>query len=56
MGQHLATRPYTQYAGAVYRVWVQTDSGILRTYDVGTYTDLRPGDRVRIENGTVYVG
>lgn len=44
------------YAGPVYRVWVQTDTGIMRTYDVGNYANLRPGDRVRIDNGQIYVG
>jgi outer membrane lipoprotein SlyB len=46
-----------QYAtnGPVYRVWVQTDSGVTRTYDVASTGDLRPGDRVRIENGVIYL-
>jgi outer membrane lipoprotein SlyB len=46
-----------QYAtnGPVYRVWVQTDSGATRTYDVASTGDLRPGDRVRIENGVIYL-
>jgi outer membrane lipoprotein SlyB len=39
----------------VYRVSVQTDSGQLRTYDVSATGDLRPGDRVRIENGVIYL-
>lgn len=56
VGSHLASRPTYNYAGPVYRVWVQTDSGIMRTYDVGTTADLRPGDRVRIENGVIYMG
>ena len=56
VGNHLANRQNYNYAGPVYRVWVTTDSGIVRTYDVGTTADLRPGDRVRIENGTIYMG
>jgi hypothetical protein len=40
----------------VYRVWIATDSGVMRTYDVGAYTTLRPGDRVRIDNGQIYLG
>lgn len=55
VGNTLATRPYTNYAGPVYRVWVATDSGVMRTYDV-TATNLRPGDRVRIDNGAIYTG
>jgi len=39
----------------VYRVTVQTDQGYIRTYDVNTTGDLRPGDRVRIENGVIYL-
>jgi outer membrane lipoprotein SlyB len=42
-------------AGPVYRVTVQTDSGQMRTYDVSATGDLRPGDRVRIENGIIYL-
>lgn len=40
----------------VYRVTVQTDQGQMRTYDVNATGDLRPGDRVRIENGVIYLG
>jgi outer membrane lipoprotein SlyB len=46
---------YANTAGPVYRVSVQTDSGQLRTYDVSATGDLRPGDRVRIENGVIYL-
>jgi len=46
---------YANAAGPVYRVSVQTDSGQLRTYDVSATGDLRPGDRVRIENGVIYL-
>jgi outer membrane lipoprotein SlyB len=55
IGNTLANRPYNNYAGPVYRVWVATDSGAMRTYDV-TATNLRPGDRVRIDNGVIYTG
>ena len=37
-----------------YRVTVQTDSGILRTYEVSATGDLRVGDRVRVENNVIY--
>jgi outer membrane lipoprotein SlyB len=40
-------------ADAVHRVTLQTEGGVWRTYDVGP-TDLRSGDRVRIENGQLY--
>ena len=56
VGNNIANsnRPYANTAGPVYRVSVQTDSGQLRTYDVSATGDLRPGDRVRIENGVIY--
>ncbi len=41
--------------GPVYRVSVQTDQGQYRNYDVSATGDLRPGDRVRIENGVIYL-
>jgi len=47
--------PAYNTAGPVYRVWVQTDQGAQRTYDVSSTGDLRPGDRVRIENGVIYL-
>lgn len=56
VGNNLATRPYNNYAGSVYRVWVATDSGVMRTYDVAANSNIRPGDRVRIENGVIYMG
>ena len=46
---------YANTPGPVYRVSVQTDNGQLRTYDVSATGDLRPGDRVRIENGVIYL-
>lgn len=38
----------------VYRVSVQVDNGAYRAYDLSSPSDLRPGDRVRIENGQLY--
>jgi outer membrane lipoprotein SlyB len=56
VGNRLAgSTPSYNTAGPVYRVSVQTDSGQLRTYDVSATGDLRPGDRVRIENGVIYL-
>ena len=37
-----------------YRVTVQTDQGVMRTYEVNATGDLRVGDRVRIENNVIY--
>jgi len=38
----------------VYRVSIQTEQGVMRTYDVPATGDLRIGDRVRVENGVIY--
>jgi outer membrane lipoprotein SlyB len=58
VGNNIAqnSQPAYNTAGPVYRITVQTDSGYLRTYDVNTTADLRPGDRVRIDNGMIYLG
>jgi outer membrane lipoprotein SlyB len=53
IGRNTAPPVNAQYP--VYRVTVQTDSGQMRTYDVNATGDLRPGDRVRIENGIIYM-
>jgi outer membrane lipoprotein SlyB len=37
-----------------YRVTVQTDNGLMRTYEVSATGDLRVGDRVRVENNVIY--
>lgn len=37
-----------------YRVSVQTENGALRSYDLASASDFRPGDRVRIQNGLLY--
>lgn len=56
VGNHIENAPRYAYAGPVYRVWVQTDTGFMRTYDVGAIENLRPGDRVRIDNGQIFLG
>ena len=47
-------RTTTPATGSVYRVSIQTDQGVTRTYDVPGTGDLRIGDRVRVENGVIY--
>jgi outer membrane lipoprotein SlyB len=32
-----------------------TDTGIYRTYDVPSTGDIRVGDRIRVENGVIYL-
>lgn len=39
-----------------YRITMQTDQGITRTYEVPATGDLRVGDRVRIDGGVIYRG
>ena len=39
---------------STYRVSVQTDNGAMRAYDLSGSTDLRAGDRVRIDNGQLF--
>ena len=46
----------TNVAEAMYRITVQTDSGVVRYYDVPAAGDLHVGDRVRVENGVIYRG
>jgi outer membrane lipoprotein SlyB len=47
---------YANVNGPVHRVTVQTDQGAIREFDVSASSDLRAGDRVRIENGVIYMG
>jgi outer membrane lipoprotein SlyB len=50
------TAPNTYAAtNPVYQVSVQTDQGMMRTYNVSATGDLHVGDRVRIENGVIYL-
>lgn len=37
-----------------FRISVQVDNGSFRSYDLPSPGQLRPGDRVRIENGQLY--
>ena len=56
-GSRIGQNDNTASAGAgspAYRVNVQTDQGVMRTYEVGALGDLRVGDRVRIENNVIY--
>jgi outer membrane lipoprotein SlyB len=38
----------------IYRVTVRTERGELRSFDYASLTDLRVGDRVRVENDQLY--
>jgi len=37
-----------------YRITMQSDQGVVRTYEVPATGDLRVGDRVRVDNGVIY--
>ncbi|HEY0823612.1 MAG TPA: glycine zipper 2TM domain-containing protein [Ramlibacter sp.] len=39
-----------------YRITMQSDRGVIRTYEVPATGDLRVGDRVRVDNGVIYRG
>jgi outer membrane lipoprotein SlyB len=45
---------YTTQAG--YRITMQSDQGVIRTFEVPATGDLRVGDRVRVDNGVIYRG
>ncbi|MFC5519345.1 glycine zipper 2TM domain-containing protein [Polaromonas jejuensis] len=38
----------------IYRVTVQQDDGMVRTFDYATQPNVRIGDRVRVENNQLY--
>jgi outer membrane lipoprotein SlyB len=53
VGSQVNKAPGTAATNTVYRFTIQTDGGIMRTYDVANAGDMRTGDRVRIENGVI---
>lgn len=56
VGNKIAQNQDGTYASnqTIYRISVQTDTGQMRSFDVSATGDLRPGDRVRIDNGMIY--
>jgi outer membrane lipoprotein SlyB len=54
VGSNIARNQQGLTTAPGYRVSVQTDSGMIRTYEVSATGDLRVGDRVRIENNVIY--
>jgi outer membrane lipoprotein SlyB len=54
VGNKIAQNRDGTYDSNVYRISVQTDNGVWRSYDVAATGDLRVGDRVRIENNVLY--
>lgn len=37
-----------------YRVTIQTEQGVMRSYEVSSVGELRVGERVKVENGVIY--
>ena len=56
VGSHIARNQSGVTTQAGYRITMQTDQGIMRTYEVPATGDLRVGDRVRVDNGVIYRG
>ena len=54
VGQHLARNANGSTTQAGYRITMQSDNGVIRTYEVPATGDLRVGDRVRVDNGVIY--
>lgn len=54
VGQHIARNQSGVTTQAGYRITMQTDQGVMRTYEVPATGDLRVGDRVRVDNGVIY--
>lgn len=54
VGQHLARNQSGVTTQAGYRITMQSDQGVMRTYEVPATGDLRVGDRVRVDNGVIY--
>jgi outer membrane lipoprotein SlyB len=56
VGSQIARNQQGITTQAGYRITMQTDNGLIRTYEVPATGDLRVGDRVRVDNGVIYRG
>lgn len=54
VGQHIARNNAGVTTQAGYRITMQSDQGVIRTYEVPATGDLRVGDRVRVDGGVIY--
>jgi len=54
VGNQIARNSQGVTTQAGYRITMQTDQGLIRTYEVPATGDLRVGDRVRVDNGVIY--
>ena len=56
VGNQIARNAQGATTAPGYRITMQTDQGLMRTYEVPATGDLRVGDRVRVDNGVIYRG
>ena len=56
VGNQIARNSQGATTAPGYRITMQTDQGLMRTYEVPATGDLRVGDRVRVDNGVIYRG
>jgi outer membrane lipoprotein SlyB len=56
IGSHIARNQAGATTAPGYRITMTTDNGGMRTYEVPATGDLHVGDRVRVDNGTIYRG
>lgn len=54
VGNQIARNSQGVTTQAGYRITMQSDQGVIRTYEVPATGDLRVGDRVRVDNGVIY--
>jgi outer membrane lipoprotein SlyB len=54
VGNQIARNQQGATTAPGYRITMQSDQGVMRTYEVPATGDLRIGDRVRIDNGVIY--
>ena len=56
VGNNIARNQQGVTTQAGYRITMQSDQGVMRTFEVPATGDLRVGDRVRVDNGVIYRG
>jgi outer membrane lipoprotein SlyB len=54
VGNQIARNRQGMTTQAGYRITMQSDQGVIRTYEVPATGDLHVGDRVRVDNGVIY--
>jgi outer membrane lipoprotein SlyB len=54
IGHAIEKNQWPATASQIYRVTVQQDNGVVRTFDYATQPNVRVGDRVRVENNQLY--